>query len=108
MNFGEENDEWVSPQPWRIRPASGIGYDLRLGTKLDDILNFKAKQLKNILQKGILESIQIWSEHESHFFQKLTCKTQGLLVMRQLGTFCTDMVVLHGCTFVRRKCGLFV
>ena len=46
LSFSEVNGKWAGAQPWRSAGADEIDYDLHLGTKLDYILYFNTKQLR--------------------------------------------------------------
>ena len=47
LSFSKSNGQWIGAQPWHTVGADEIDYELHLGTKLDYIMYFKAKQLRH-------------------------------------------------------------
>ena len=47
LSFSKSNGQWIGAQPWHTVGADEIDYELHLGTKLDYIMYFNAKQLRH-------------------------------------------------------------
>ena len=47
LSFSKSNDQWIVAEPWHTVGADEIDYELHLGTKLDYIMHFNAKQLRH-------------------------------------------------------------
>ena len=47
LSFSKSNGKWIGAQPWHTVGADEIDYELHLGTKLDYIMYFNAKQLRH-------------------------------------------------------------